>query len=197
MLHIVIENAIANFEDVKSEIINGVKDTYRAERGGANGHSVNWFAEGDIPLTSSAIKNIAWQHVNKYSKGIEVDFSAISFEYQFIEYNKPNDQYNWHIDGVASNNGSKSRRMTIALNLTSKNDDFIGEGFQLSTVKGLMDNENLARVHASNYSPALTPHELDILSNKNSVVIFNPDTIHRGSPISSGKRQLLTVWVNW
>ena len=196
MEHIVIENAFVNFSDIKNEIIDGAKHLQRAQRGGPNGHSIKWFTENEIPITTKEIKKIVFQHISNFTD-IPLNYSDVSYQYQFIEYNQPNDQYDWHIDGVPLNNGIKSRRITISFNLTSQNEDYIGGGFQLSKVKGFLDNENLSRVRASNYALALSETEMDILFNKNSIVIFNPDTIHRGSPIESGKRQLLTVWVYW
>lgn len=196
MQHIVIGNAFDNFNDIRNEIIDGAKHLQRAQRGGPNGHSIKWFTENEIPLTTKEIKKILFQHINNFTD-IPLNYSDVSYQYQFIEYNQPNDQYDWHIDGVPLNNGIKSRRITISFNLTSQDEDYVGGGFQLSKVKGFLDNENLSRVRASNYALALSKTEMDILLNKNSIVIFNPDTIHRGSPIESGKRQLLTVWVYW
>jgi 2OG-Fe(II) oxygenase superfamily len=194
--HIVISNAFPNFDDIKNELISAARDLHRAQRGGPNGHSVQWFQDTEIPLSSLAMKETTLQHLHLFSES-PPDKSSITFEFQFIEYNQCNDQYNWHIDGVVSSSAPRSRRMTVALNLTSQQLDFTGGGFQLSTVKGFIDNNNMSRVEATGCASALSKHELDILTRKNSVVIFNPDTIHRGSPIESGKRQLLTVWANW
>jgi predicted 2-oxoglutarate/Fe(II)-dependent dioxygenase YbiX len=196
MPHIVIADALSNFEEIKKEIIDGARDSHRAQRGGVNGHSVKWFRDSEIPLTSQAIKKLTFQSLHVFCE-LPPEHSDIEFEYQFIEYNQPNDQYNWHVDGVISEGATNSRRMTIALNLSTQNEDFIGEGFQLSMVKGFLDNFNINRVQAANFSSALSPEESKILAQKNSVVIFNPDTIHRGSPITSGIRHLLTVWAKW
>ena len=197
MPHIVLKNALDNFDQVKGEILGNLQDTHRAQRGGPNGHSVKWFSALELPITSEAISRIAQQHVGQFSNGLNIDFSNVSYEYQLIEYNTPNDQYNWHVDGVIAADGSRSRRITIGLNLTTQGKDFEGDGFQLSTVTGFIDNENEARVLATHCAPALTPDEVGALAHENSAVVFNPDTIHRGSPITSGKRQLLTAWVIW
>ena len=197
MPHIVIENALANFDQVKKEILDNLQNTHRAQRGGPNGHSVQWFTALELPITAEAISRIAQQYVGQFSNNLAIDFSNVTYEYQLIEYNTPNDQYNWHVDGVIAPDASKSRRMTIGLNLTTKGKDFEGDGFQLSTVTGFIDNENEARVLATDCASALTLDETAALAGENSVVVFNPDTIHRASPITSGKRQLLTVWVIW
>ena len=196
MPHIVIADAFHDFDQIRKEILYGAHDAHRAQRGGPNGHSVKWFRDSEIPLTAHAIKEIAIKNLNSFSESLP-NHSDIQFEYQFIEYNQPNDQYNWHVDGVVSEGVAKSRRMTIALNLSTHGEDFAGGGFQLSTVKGFLDNFNMNRVQETNFSSALTQTELKILARKNSIVIFNPDTIHRGSPITSGIRHLLTVWAKW
>lgn len=196
MQHIVISDAFQNFESIKKEIISGATETFRAQRGGPNGHSVKWYNENDIPLTSEAIKNLSFKYIYYFTKNIP-SHSEVVFEYQFIEYNQPNDQYNWHVDGAVVDDEKKCRRMTIALNLSTQNEDFTGGGFQLSKVKGFLDNSNLERVQATNFVTAFSDAEVDVLSKNNSVVIFNPDTIHRGAPIESGVRNLLTVWANW
>lgn len=196
MPHVVISDVFQNFDDIKNELVNAAGDLHRAQRGGPNGHSVKWFRDIEIPLASQAMKNVTFEHLSLFSDA-PPNPADINFEFQFIEYNQRNDQYNWHIDGVISSTAPKSRRMTVALNLTSHLDDFTGGGFQLSTVKGFVDNNNMSRVEATQCASALSQAELDILTRKNSIVIFNPDTIHRGSPIESGKRQLLTVWANW
>jgi predicted 2-oxoglutarate/Fe(II)-dependent dioxygenase YbiX len=195
--HIVIKNALQNFDQVKKEILDNAHDTHRAQRGGPNGHSVKWFTALDLPITSEVMGSIAKKHISSFNNNINIDFSDVLFEYQLIEYNTPNDQYNWHIDGAIATDGSKSRRMTLGLNLTTNNVDFTGDGFQLSTVTGFIDNENEARVLATNCASALSTNQVAALSLKNSMILFNPDTIHRASPITSGKRQLLTVWVIW
>jgi hypothetical protein len=195
--HFVIKNAIPNFDQIKKEILDNAKDTHRAQRGGPNGHSVKWFSAQDIPLTAAAIGVLTRQYMDRFNNNPNITFSDVSFEYQLIEYNTPNDQYNWHIDGVIAPDGSQSRRMTLGLSLSTKDEDFCGDGFQLSKVTGLIDNENEARVQATHCASALTPEEEAVLSIKNSVAIFHPDTIHRASPISSGLRQLLTIWAIW
>lgn len=197
MPHIVLKDALDNFDQVRREILGNPQDTHRAQRGGPNGHSVKWFSALELPITSEAISRIAQQHVSLFANGLAIDFSTVRYEYQLIEYNTPNDQYNWHVDGVIAADGSASRRMTIGLNLTAKGTDFEGDGFQLSTVTGFIDNENEARVLATHCAPALTPDEIGALAHANSAVVFSPDTIHRGSPITSGTRQLLTAWVIW
>lgn len=196
MPHIVIADAFHNFDKIRKEILDGAHDTHRAQRGGPNGHNVKWFRDTEIPMTAYAIKELTIKHLKIFSES-PLNHLNIEFEYQFIEYNQPNDQYNWHIDGVVSEGVAKSRRMTIALNLSTRGEDFTGDGFQLSMVKGFLDNFNINRVQETNFSSALTQTELEILARKNSIVIFNPDTIHRGSPITSGIRHLLTVWAKW
>lgn len=197
MPHLVIKDAFPNFEEIKKEILGTDKNAHRAQRGGNNGHSVKWFFDHELPMTSAAMHAVANIHMYKFTENKEINLNDLAFEYQFIEYNTPEDQYDWHIDGVPSKDGSKSRRMTIALNMSTKYEDFQGDGFQLSTVTGFMDNENKSRVAATNFALALVADEVEVLSHKNSIVIFNPDTIHRASPILSGTRQLLTVWVKW
>lgn len=196
MTHLVFSNALDDFEKIKKEIIDGTHDAHRAQRGGPNGHSVKWFRDSEIPMTAKAIKELTIKNLDSFTES-PPNHLDIEFEYQFIEYNQPNDQYDWHVDGVVSSVATKSRRITIALNLSTQGEDFTGGGFQLSMVKGFLDNSNLSRVRAANFSSALTQTELDILSQKNSVVIFYPDTVHRGSPITSGIRHLLTVWAKW
>ena len=109
------------------------------------------------------------------------DLKGWSERIQFLMYDKPGDHYHWHSDLAPDKWNPKEdvRKLTIVLCLSSKDDYEGGELEIITSLNAVVDDF----IHRETL-------KLDV----GDAVIFPTDTLHRVTPLKSGKRIVLCSW---
>lgn len=92
---------------------------------------------------------------------------------QYTVYEDKEDHYTWHIDTISSGSNSFAQRKLSAVVQLSDPDDYVGGDLEI----------------LSGNTPTVIPRE------KGLVTVFPSFMLHRVTPLISGKRKSLVVWV--
>ena len=98
--------------------------------------------------------------------------------FQYTEY-EGSDQgtYDWHIDLIHDTNNDKdlTRKLSCVLMLNEQDKDFVGGNFEIC--------------HGNNSMPSALPMP------KGRLIAFPSYIAHRVTPVTSGKRKTIVIWV--
>ena len=127
----------------------------------------------------SVDKNTEWiyQRLGNISRCLNgmnwrFEISGFNEDLQYTRYNDDKDFYGWHIDGGGSTNSENPpRKLSMTLQL-SESSEYEGGEFQ---------------IHAS------TLHTLP--KKKGLVIVFPSYSLHQVTPVISGARRSLVVWL--
>lgn len=150
------------------------------------------------PFVWSANENAGWR----------LDLRHIEMV-QFTKY-RPNQHYNWHIDGYCDHNSSKvlssqdykSQGMVMPITETD-NPDFIGMCRKVSITVNLSDPEDyeggdlwLTHLPSDSNSDKLETFTNPDFRTKGAVVVFPSWVRHRVTPVTKGTRYSAVAWFN-
>jgi PKHD-type hydroxylase len=107
-------------------------------------------------------------HLNE--QFFKFDLFGFSEDFQFCEYNAPNDKYDWHMDKVF---GKGIRKLSLTLQLNDPN-EYEGGNFEIMTGKNFET----------------------IKLEQGEVIVFPSYILHRVTEITKGKRNSLVGWAS-
>lgn len=101
------------------------------------------------------------------------DLNGFVEDFQYTVYDEPNSHYTWHTDTVKHVDGRTPRKMSMVLQLSNP-EDYTGGDLQ---IKGGPDDATIPR-------------------ERGLITLFPSYTLHRVTPLESGTRKSLVVWVS-
>jgi len=103
----------------------------------------------------------------------KLDLDGFFESMQYTVYEEPEDHYTWHMDTISSGSSSSSQRKLSAVIQLSDPSEYVGGDLEIM----------------GDHTPTVIPRE------KGLVTVFPSFMLHRVTPLVSGKRKSLVVWV--
>lgn len=100
------------------------------------------------------------------------DLSGFIEDFQYTLYDEKDDHYTWHVDAIKNAGGMTPRKLSMVLQL-SEPEEYLGGDLQLLT----------------------SATEQSVPKERGLVTLFPSYALHRVTPIESGIRRSLVVWV--
>lgn len=101
------------------------------------------------------------------------DLEGFVEDFQFTLYDEPDDHYTWHTDSVKYADGKTPRKLSMVIQLSDP-EDYAGGDLQL---KG-------------------GPEDTTVTRERGLVTVFPSYLLHRVTPLESGVRKSLVVWIS-
>lgn len=101
------------------------------------------------------------------------DLEGFVEDFQYTLYDEPDDHYTWHMDTVKNADGKTPRKLSMVVQLSDPG-DYTGGDLQ---VKGGADDTTIHR-------------------ERGLITVFPSYMLHRVTPLESGVRKSLVVWIS-
>jgi len=183
-LEIVTLNSFIPKEEIKKikENIQGISENKATAVSNWRVSRVKWLPF-DKPF-DSLYQNIG-KLIQDYNSNIwRFNLGSIINPFQYTEYHGSEEgKYNWHID-LGKENYASHRKLSISIQLSNPSEY---EGGDLQIFNPILSNN-------INPSPETVPYQT-ISKEQGSIAIFPSFLLHRVTPVTSGIRKSLVLWV--
>ena len=102
-----------------------------------------------------------------------LDLDGFVEDFQYTLYDEPNSHYTWHMDTVKNVDGHTSRKLSMVVQLSDP-DDYSGGDLQ---IRG-------------------GPEDTTVRRERGLITVFPSYMLHRVTPLESGVRKSLVVWIS-